>query len=105
MTFGSGNDGSLKPRKTSSGFSYSSGITSRASLVSPPTLVVSRSRCGSTSTRSFDRAAHRLAQVEDDGADEAHARLQRRHLGNRAAVEVQKRAALFFRRSRTALYR
>ncbi len=36
MTCGSGNDGSLKPSQTSCGFSYRSGITSRASAVRPP---------------------------------------------------------------------
>ena len=71
MTCGNGNDGSLKPSQTSSGFSYSSGMTSRASAVSPPWLVVSRSRCGSTTTRSSDGPAHRVAELGDHGADQA----------------------------------
>ena len=90
MTRGSGNDGSLKPSQTSSGFSYKqrddlARLGGQAALAGGQQIEVRQH-----DDAAFDGPAHGLAELGDHGADHAD-----RHGGlllvllARPAVEVE----------------
>src|SRR5207253_10775934 len=83
---------SLKPSQTTSGFSYKSATTSRASLVRPPSLVVSRSRCGRVSTlRSTARRTSSEGGLTSERSEEHTSELQSRgHLVCRRLPDIKK---------------